>query len=182
MAHIMSNKEDIIEYIKSLIAGGLSNGALEVNSGHIYGGIANSAASPASEPVLPDHTHIQSPSIVENYEVRRQRERQIAQEEREARLLAIHERLEQPSENGGQSENVEQNKRQERQIRRYLERAEKESEELRLTVEKAKRRLEEIEVDFPISLDRFKESVASRNPWWSLRTSAITVLNTKAKI
>lgn len=61
MAHTMSNKEDIIEYIKSLIAAGLPNGAIEVYPSHIYGGIANSAASSASEPVVSDHTHIQSP-------------------------------------------------------------------------------------------------------------------------
>ena len=83
MAHIMSNKEDIIEYIKSLAAEGLPNGAIEVNSGHIYGGIANSSASSASEPVVSDHVHVQSPSIVEIYERRRQSQRRRQRERQE---------------------------------------------------------------------------------------------------
>ncbi|KAF6241411.1 hypothetical protein HO173_000121 [Letharia columbiana] len=61
MAHIMSNKEEIIEHIKSLVAGGLPNGGYEVTPGQIYGSIANSSASSASEPLAPNRGHIRSP-------------------------------------------------------------------------------------------------------------------------
>ena len=90
MAHIMSNKEDIIEYIESLIANEVPSGVFEVNTGHIYGGIATSSALSASEPVVSDHVHIQGPSVDDGYELTRQRERQewIAIEEREDRDMS----------------------------------------------------------------------------------------------
>ena len=118
MAHIMSNKEDIIGYIKYLIAKGIPNGTFEGNPGHIYGGITTSSASSASKPVVYDHVRIQGPSIAEEYDSRRQRERQewIRVEEREARdgseRVAIRERLAQIRETEEQSESMEQSERQ----------------------------------------------------------------------
>ena len=159
MAHIMSNKEDIIEYIKSLIAVELPNDATEANSGHIYGGIANSLASPASEPVVSGRAHIQISRVVQYYE-----EMGRIEKEDEARLIAMHERLEQREHRiaKGQSKNAEQNRRQERHIWRCLEEAERDREELRLT-ERAKRRREEKEAELRISLDEvFKKPVSNR--------------------
>lgn len=118
MAHIMSNRDDIIEYMKSLIADGMPNGAFEVNPGHIYGGIATSSASSASPPIISDNVHIQDPSIAGGYELRRQRERRewIVVEEQEARAwserVAMRERMAQTRGNEGQSENMEQSVRQ----------------------------------------------------------------------
>lgn len=57
---------------------------------------------------------------------------------------------------------MEQNKRQEKQIRHFVERAARECEELQLTVERAKRSREENEVELRISLVRFKESASHR--------------------
>lgn len=61
MAHIMFDKEEIVEHIKSLAAGGLPKGGYKVTPGQIYGSIANSSASSASEPLASNRGHIRSP-------------------------------------------------------------------------------------------------------------------------